>query len=71
VGVIKATSRTSAGQPVLLIGLTGENVTRLYADEPILFSTGELGLPSMLVVIVAGRTDDEIKEAIGRHVPIH
>jgi hypothetical protein len=49
------------GQPMLLLGLSGENMTRLMADEPIRFDTSELpGLPAMVVVIVGGRTEDAI-----------
>lgn len=45
---------------MLLLGLSGENVTRLMADEPIKFNLAELGLPPMVVVIVGGRTEDAI-----------
>lgn len=67
--MIKATAHTPDG-PVLLIGLSGENVARLYADEPIVVAAEELGLPHLQIVIVAGRTDDDITAAIRRHVPI-
>lgn len=33
--MIKATGRTGDGRPFVLLGLSGENVTRLMADEPI------------------------------------
>jgi hypothetical protein len=58
--VIKAAG-THNGRPMLLLGLSGENMTRLMADEPIRLDTGELpGLPAMVVVIVGGRTEDAI-----------
>jgi hypothetical protein len=52
---------------MLLLGLSGENVTRLMADEPIRFDLAELGLPPMLVVIVGGRTEDAITEQLRAH----
>jgi hypothetical protein len=33
--VIKAAGKTGLGLPLLLLGLSGENVTRLTAGEPI------------------------------------
>jgi len=59
--VIKAVGSTGDG-PLLLLGLSGENVTRLMADEPIRFDLAELGLPPMVVVIVGGRTEEAIAE---------
>jgi hypothetical protein len=58
--VIKAMGRAGDGSPLLLIGLSGENVTRLMADEPIRFDLADLDLPSMKVIIVGGRTEDSI-----------
>lgn len=62
--MIKATGKTGDGRPMVLLGLSGENVTRLMADEPIRFDLAELGLPSMVVVIVGGRTEDAITEKL-------
>ena len=45
--MIKAVSRTGLGEPLLFLGLSGENVTRLVAGEPILITSAqmaELGL---------------------------
>lgn len=67
--MIKATA-TSPDGPVLLLGLSGENVARLFADEPILIDTTELGLPPMKIVIVAGKTNAEIMKTVSRHVAI-
>ena len=47
--MIKASSRTALGQPMLFLGLSGENVTRLAAGEPIRITTAhlaQLGLPA-------------------------
>lgn len=57
--MIKGVMNTVEG-PALFIGLSGENVTRLMADEPIKFNLSELGLPPLVVVIAGGRTEDSI-----------
>lgn len=58
--MIKAIGRAGNGSPLLILGLSGENITRLLADEPIRLDLAELGLPAMQVVIMAGRTEDTI-----------
>jgi hypothetical protein len=56
-------------QPLLTIGLSGENMARLMAGEPILFDTAPLGLPAMKVLIVGGRTEDAIAADLRKHFP--
>jgi hypothetical protein len=58
--VIKAVGRDGLGRPLLIIGLSGESMTRLMADEPIKFDMAEVGLPPLTVVIVGGKTEDAI-----------
>jgi len=58
--VIKAVGKTGDGTPFVILGLTGENVTRLMADEPILFDLAELGMAPCVVTIVGGRTQADI-----------
>lgn len=58
--MIKAAGRAGDGTPLVILGLSGENMTRLMAKEPIRFNLAEVGLPSTVVVIVGGRTEDEI-----------
>lgn len=58
--MIKATSATGDGRPMVWLGLTGENMTRLMADEPIAVDLAGMGLPPMVVVLVGGRTEREI-----------
>jgi hypothetical protein len=41
-------------------GLSGENVTRLMANEPIRLNLADLDLPETVVVIVGGRTEGDI-----------
>ncbi len=70
--MIKARGKTGLGQDLLFIGLSGENVTRLMSDEPITFNAAELGLPPMQIVIVGGRSEDDITADLRRHgVRVH
>jgi hypothetical protein len=50
----------------MLLGLSGENVTRLAAGEPILFDGRELGFDGH-VAIVYGRTEDDLADELRRH----
>ena len=66
---------TMGGKPLLLLGLSGENVARLAAGEPILVRAGDLaamGLPAMQVIVMYGRTEqDIISEIKAKGVPVH
>ena len=53
-------------RPVLLLGLSGENMTRLMADEPMMFDGTRCGYRG-LVVLVGGRTEDHILGQIAHH----
>lgn len=53
-------------RPVMILGLSGENVTRLVAGEPIRFDAEDIGLPPCTVVIMYGRTEAEIAAALAR-----
>lgn len=64
--MIKAAG-TFGGKPTLILGLSGENMTRLMAGEPIMLDTAALGLPEMTVVVVGGRTEDAITADLRRH----
>jgi hypothetical protein len=68
--MIKAASRTALGEPLLFLGLSGENVTRLAAGEPILIRSAqlaELGLPPMVIAIHYGKTEEDIVAELGEH----
>lgn len=68
--MIKAAGRTALGVPLLFLGLSGENVTRLAAGEPIRVSASAmaaLGLPQMEVVLHYGRTEDDIVADLKAH----
>lgn len=73
--MIKAAGKTGLGLPLLLLGLSGENVTRLAAGEPIRIQAGhlaQLGLPQMEIVICYGRTEQDIADEIRAHgVTLH
>lgn len=69
--------RTGKGKPVILLGLTGENVTRLSAGEPLtvpaervaaLFPDG-LGADAVVVVLY-GKTEGDILATVREQVPI-
>ena len=63
-------SRNIVGVPVLLLGLTGESVTRIIAGEPIAISAADLqamGLPAIEIGITYGRTNEDILAAIRGH----
>ncbi len=62
--MIKARGQAGDGQPLVILGLSGENVVRLFADEPIRLNLADLGLPPCQVVIVAGKTEDAITERL-------
>jgi hypothetical protein len=68
--VIKASSRTALGEPFLFLGLSGENITRLAAGEPIAITSAQmrqLGLPPIVIGIHYGRTEDDIRAELQAH----
>lgn len=63
--MIKAVvSNPTTGDRMAVLGLSGENMTRLMAGEPILIQLGELGLPSQRIALVGGRTELEIEQTL-------
>lgn len=58
--MIKALLRERGGQAIVVLGLTGENMTRLMANEPIVVQVAELGLKPMKILIMGGRTEEAI-----------
>ncbi|HMH89940.1 MAG TPA: hypothetical protein VK586_02520 [Streptosporangiaceae bacterium] len=68
--MIKARMVTGRGEPVLFLGLSGENVTRLVAGEPVHVTAdalSEMGLPHLAVVIHYGKTEQAILDEIQSH----
>lgn len=68
--MLKFVSRTATGKTVLMLGLSGENVTRLMADEPIRVDLAALGrehgveLPEMELLLIGGRTESHVVEQL-------
>lgn len=62
--MIKALVTGSPAPPYVVLGLSDENVTRLMADESILLDLADLGLPSLKIVIMGGRTESDIVDAL-------
>jgi hypothetical protein len=65
--VITSSGRTGAGDPLLLLGVTAENIARLTAGQPIAIPAdrlADLDLPPMLVVIHYGSDEAEIVAAL-------
>lgn len=64
--MIKALGRTGAGQPLLILGLSGENMTRLMAGEPIKIDTAQefanshIDVPSLQIAVIGGRDENAI-----------
>lgn len=65
--MIKGTGQTGDGRPLLVLGLTGENITRLMADEPILINLADMDLPDTQIIIIAGKTDEDIAKKLTKH----
>lgn len=61
---------TMGGKPLLIFGLSRENVTRLMAQKPIAVNVAALGGPEMTVLLVGGRTEDDIHTELGKHFRI-
>lgn len=62
--MIKARLDADDGEQIALIGLSGENMARLMADEPIDFNLSEVGLPPQRVWIIGGSTEDVIADRL-------
>lgn len=58
----------NGGSPLVILGLSGENVTRIAAGEPIFFRGDEIKLPGYDFVIMYGRTEEDIKMEISKLV---
>lgn len=60
--MIKALGRHGDGRPLLLLGLSGENMTRLMAGEPI-----TLAMAGVHILLVGGRDETAISEDLKKH----
>lgn len=68
--MIKGAAGTVAS-PVILLGISGENFTRLLSDEPILVKLKDLhpSLPDVSIVLIGGMTDDDLVNQLQENVP--
>lgn len=65
--MIKASGKTGDGKPLLILGLSRENLDRLPLNQPIAIrpeQLAELGMPEMTIVILGGETEQDIAEDI-------
>lgn len=67
--MIKASGKTGDGRPFVLLGLSGENVTRIVAGEPIKLNLKDLGLDDIEVAIVYGKTESDIVDQLRAATP--
>lgn len=58
--MIKATGQRKGGKPFVLLGITGENVTRIVAGEPLKVNLNEVGLDDIEIAIVYGKTEEDL-----------
>lgn len=61
--MIRAASTTNDGRPLVLLGLTPQNLQRLQEGEPILVDAAELGLDGR-ICITFGPSERRIAEAL-------
>lgn len=64
--MIKAKFSDKDGIPILVFGLSHDNLRRLKARQPITFNLGDLGFkPPINVMIFSGRTEEGMKAELG------
>lgn len=57
--MLKAAGHDGDGQ-VLILGVDGENLTRLIAGEPMMVNAAEVGLPQMWVLLTGGTSVEQM-----------
>lgn len=57
--MIKCMAETNKGK-VLILGITPENVERLYKDKPIIIDGAGLAIPGLTVILLCKKTEEEI-----------
>ena len=58
--MLKMRGRDSSGHPIIIIGLSRQNLDRLRWGEPISFSLKELAFDGGAVLIFSGATEDDM-----------
>lgn len=59
-----AAGHTADKKPLLIVGISGENMTRLMAQEPIRLDLAQHGLPDTVLVLIGGRTEQAMHERL-------
>ena len=67
--VIKAAGM-AGDRPLLVIGLSAENVRRLQEGQPVSFSTEGMPLPVLQVLVVVGDTEETITKELSQAMPV-
>lgn len=64
--MLKAVSKMKDGRPFLILGVSGENLTRLVAGEPVTVDVGALGgdMPPLQIAIMYGKTEEVIADQL-------
>ena len=65
--MIKAVVSTPNRGNLIILGLSGENVTRLAAGEPIRIPGEQLNIPGTTLVICYGKTEADIVAELKEH----
>lgn len=68
--MLKIRITTGNGKPLVLLGLTRENVDRLQANQPILVDLAEVGLEGHLGLLVGEDQDDILRQLADAGVPL-
>lgn len=66
--MIKALGRNGDGRPLLMLGLSGENMIRLMANEPVMIDMQAefegADVPAIHIMLVGGRDENAIMAAL-------
>lgn len=68
--MIKLAGRTGLGEPIVILGLTRENIDRLTAGQPVAITPRELAqldCPEVMIVIHYGETERDILDDFAAH----
>lgn len=68
--MLKATIITTDGEPILVLGLTRENTTRLHDDKPIPVKVNDVDprLPKLTILLVGGETEAANQADLIKHI---
>lgn len=58
------------GDPLVILGLSHENLRRLKAGQPIVLNLAELELPATEIMIFSGKTEDGMRAQLAEHIDL-